>query len=164
MWRLSPGFGRAELPGFLCNSAALPVFARDRQTRTGRTRCQNRNGEQPMKILGKAAAAIIVCGALASYASAAGTVQTTRHREWRARHSINARQRMQQRRIGEGVENGSLTAREAARLERREARFNRQEARLRRAGLSPRERVRLQAEQDRLSRQIYREKHDGQRQ
>jgi hypothetical protein len=114
-----------------------------------------------MKTLGRAAAAVILCGALASYASAAGTTGANMS-ERRARHSINARQREQQRRIGQGVENGSLTPREAQRLGREQARFNRQEARLRQGGLSPRERERLEDEQDRLSRQIYHQRHDGQ--
>ena len=114
-----------------------------------------------MNTLGKVAAAIMLTGALAGYASAEGTTGANHNREWRARHSINARQREQQKRIGEGVENGSLTPREAQRLEREQAQFNRQEARLRQGGLSPRERERLEDEQDRLSRQIYREKHDG---
>jgi len=114
-----------------------------------------------MTTLGKAAAAIMLCGALASTASAAGTTGPNIN-ERRARHSINARQREQQKRIGEGVENGSLTPREAQRLEREQARFSQQEARLRQGGLSPRERERLEDEQDRLSRQIRNQKHDGQ--
>ena len=115
-----------------------------------------------MKTLGKAVAAIVVCGALAGYASAADYDGGNHRRERRDRHSINQRQRQQQRRIGEGVENGSLTPREAQRLEREQAQFSRQEARLRQGGLNPRERERLEDEQDKLSRQIYHQKHDGQ--
>jgi hypothetical protein len=116
-------------------------------------------GERTMKALGKMLGAIIICGALAGTASAAG-INQGRRQEWKDGHSINARQREQQKRIGEGVENGSLSPHEAARLEKEEARFNRQEARLRQGGLSSRERDRLEDEQDKLSRQIYREKHD----
>jgi hypothetical protein len=38
-----------------------------------------------------------------------------------AQNEINQRQRNQQKRIGEGVENGSLTPSETARLEKQEA-------------------------------------------
>jgi hypothetical protein len=119
-----------------------------------------RTGEIHMNTLGKYAAAVVLCGALVGSASAAN-YEGGRH-ERRERHNINQRQRNQQHRIGEGIENGSLNPREAARLERAEARFNRQEARLRQGGLSRRERARLENEQDRLSRRIYREKHDRQ--
>ncbi len=75
---------------------------------------------------------------------------------------ISARQVRQQRRIAEGIESGALTAREAARLEGREAALNREVRVLRRDGLTPRERARINRQQNRLSREIYREKHDGQ--
>ena len=79
---------------------------------------------------------------------------------------IRQRQENQQQRIGSGVQNGSLNAREAARLERREAGLNRE---IRRdhadgGGLSPAERVKIEHQQDRLSRGIYRQKHDAQTQ
>lgn len=91
---------------------------------------------------------------------AADASPATNGGEWRARHNINARQREQQRRIGQGVQSGQLSAREAARLEREQYRFNREEARLRQGGLTRRERDRLEDQQDRMSRQIYRQKHD----
>ena len=116
-----------------------------------------------MKSLGKVLATIVLCGAGAGYASAA-TNNVRHNREWRARHSIDARQENQQDRIAQGINNGSLTSREASRLEREQARINKQEARLRQGGLTSRERGRLEDEQDRLSRQIYREKHDAQTQ
>jgi hypothetical protein len=109
-----------------------------------------------MKSWWKVLAAVIVCGALGTYASAA-----TRG-EYHARHSINARQHQQQGRIAQGVRSGSLNPREASRLEREQSRFDQEEARLRQGGLSPRERDRLEDQQDRMSRQIYRQKHDGQ--
>ncbi len=78
--------------------------------------------------------------------------------------NIAARERRQQNRIGSGIRSGQLTPREAARLERQEARLH---ARIRRdrrdgGGLSPTERARITERQDQLSRQIYRQKHDGQ--
>jgi hypothetical protein len=76
--------------------------------------------------------------------------------------NINARERRQQQRIGEGIENGSLTPKEAARLEREEAEVRRMEARLRDNGLSPKERARLERELNESSRMIYRQKHDAQ--
>lgn len=76
------------------------------------------------------------------------------------------RERKQQKRIGEGVENGSLTAKETAKLEKREARLHREIKRDRAdgPGLTPKERAKIEKQQDKLSRDIYREKHDKQTQ
>ena len=78
--------------------------------------------------------------------------------------NINQRQENQQDRIAKGIDNGRLTPREAARLERSEARLNREERRFRRSGdgLSPRERAKLERDLNRESRHIYRQKHDRQ--
>lgn len=75
---------------------------------------------------------------------------------------INQRQHHQQHRIANGIGNGSLTAREAARLERQQAHIARYEAHSRADGhgLSRSERARIEAMQDRASRQIARQKHD----
>jgi hypothetical protein len=80
------------------------------------------------------------------------------------RPAIRQRQRTQQKRIGTGVESGQLTAREAARLERKEARLNREIRKDRKdgGGLTARERRKINRRQDRMSRDIYRQKHDKQ--
>ena len=80
------------------------------------------------------------------------------------RWNINGRERHQQQRIYNGVRSGELTRRETYRLEREQVRINQQEARFRRSGdgLSPSERLRLEREQNRASRDIYRQKHDRQ--
>ena len=77
---------------------------------------------------------------------------------------INQRQAHQQQRIARGVASGQLNARETYRLERQEARIANYEARSRAdgGGLSARERVRIEHMQDRESRRIYHERHDGQ--
>jgi hypothetical protein len=78
--------------------------------------------------------------------------------------SINNRERRQQNRIRQGVRSGSLTRREAARLERQQARTHRLEARAKSDGrVTARERARIQARENRTSRHIYRQKHDAQR-
>jgi len=69
----------------------------------------------------------------------------------------------QQERIEQGLKSGQLTTREAARLEREEAKVERDQARALRDGtLSPAEKARLAREQNKVSRDIYREKHDAQ--
>ena len=76
--------------------------------------------------------------------------------------TIQQRKQLQQQRIGQGVENGSLTAGEASRLERQEAGINRQERRMKADGnFTPAERARIQREQNGLSREIYRDKHNA---
>ena len=68
----------------------------------------------------------------------------------------------QQARIHQGIRSGELTGREAGALEREQARIRRD---TRRAWsndyLSRAERLRLEREQDRASRRIYRFKHNG---
>jgi hydroxyacyl-ACP dehydratase HTD2-like protein with hotdog domain len=84
--------------------------------------------------------------------------------EWRRNHNINAREARQERRIYHGIASGELTQREALRLDREEDRVDRIKARYRRTGdgLSPRERARLERDLNHVSRDIYRQKHDGQ--
>lgn len=81
-----------------------------------------------------------------------------------AAQSIPARERVQDRRIEQGVRSGELTPREAAKLEHKEAQLRRQvrHARATGAGMSPSERRRIARKQAQLNRQIYREKHDNQ--
>lgn len=78
--------------------------------------------------------------------------------------SINERERYQQRRIREGIRSGELTRAEAARLEAQQARIRRDEARARRSGgeFTTRERLRVQRELNRSSRNIHRQNHDRQ--
>ena len=76
---------------------------------------------------------------------------------------INGRQHREQQRIRQGIHSGELTRPEARRLEYQQARIRVDERYARRDGyISPRERARLDRELDRASRDIYRQKHDGQ--
>jgi hypothetical protein len=77
---------------------------------------------------------------------------------------INDRQQNQRARIRQGVRSGELTRREAGRIQARQARIRVNEAYARRSGgeFTARERVRIQRQQNRASRQIYRQKHDRQ--
>jgi hypothetical protein len=76
---------------------------------------------------------------------------------------VDAREANQQRRIAEGIQSGQLTPREAARLERGEARINRMEQRAKADGVvTPRERARLHGALNHESRAIARQKHDAQ--
>ena len=67
-------------------------------------------------------------------------------------------------RIGEGIENGSLNAKEAGKLESKEAKVNKQERRMRADGdMTQKEKAKVNREQNQLSRNIYQQKHDKQR-
>ena len=69
----------------------------------------------------------------------------------------------QQQRINEGVKSGSLTNREAGKLEAGQARVARKEARAGADGhVTKAEERRVQSAEDRQSRKIFREKHDAQ--
>ena len=76
--------------------------------------------------------------------------------------TIRQRQRNQQKRIGEGVEKGQLTPRETEKLEKQEGNLNKEIRHDRKTGggLSKKERRQIDKKQDKLSREIYREKHD----
>jgi hypothetical protein len=78
---------------------------------------------------------------------------------------INQRQNHQQQRIANGISKGSLTAREAVRLEQQQTRIARYEARSRAdgGGLNFNERARIETLQDRSSRTIRNQKRDAQR-
>lgn len=76
---------------------------------------------------------------------------------------INREQRAQQRRIQAGVESGSLTAREAAQLEKGEAHINAAQHRANADGtVTAQERKHLVSMTARESSAIYRQKHDRQ--
>ena len=80
---------------------------------------------------------------------------------------IAQRKENQQDRIAQGVSSGQLTARETARLEGKESALN-QETRDMRAldggKLTPKDKQAVNQQQNRLSNDIYREKHDGETQ
>jgi hypothetical protein len=85
----------------------------------------------------------------------------------RAEGRIQQRRENQQDRIAAGVASGQLTPRETARLERGEARLNGEIRDMREDGggkLTARDRRVVNRQQDVLSRRIYRQKHDGQKQ
>ncbi len=77
---------------------------------------------------------------------------------------IANRQENQQDRIAQGVASGRLSAAETANLEHKEAKLNREIRSDRKANggsLTPQERQQVNRQQNRLSRNIYRDKHNG---
>jgi len=76
---------------------------------------------------------------------------------------IGERKENQQDRIANGVANGSLSPHETANLERKEAAINRETRRdrIRNGGnLTNKQKVKINRQQNRLSRNIYRDKHN----
>lgn len=87
--------------------------------------------------------------------SAAGVVQG---------QEIQERKENQQDRIANGVANGSLTPHETANLENKEAALNRETRRDRRqngGNLTNKEKAQINRQQNRLSKNIYRDKHNA---
>ena len=77
---------------------------------------------------------------------------------------VAQRQENQQDRIAQGVASGKLSAGETANLEHKEAKVNREIRNDRKANggsLTPQERRQINRQQNHLSRNIYRDKHDG---
>ncbi|CAN5641985.1 hypothetical protein BH10CYA1_BH10CYA1_13890 [soil metagenome] len=95
---------------------------------------------------------------------AATTVLTSANQAEAKRWGVNARENRQQKRIYNGVANGSLTQHEAARMEKQQLKLAQREARMRQSGngLSSNERAKLEREENRTSQNIYNQKHDGQ--
>jgi hypothetical protein len=80
-----------------------------------------------------------------------------------AEESPEQRQRNQQERIDQGVRSGQLTDREANRLEAQHQKINRDIKAAKADGeMTPGERAKIEREQNRLSKRIYKQKHDAQ--
>jgi len=80
---------------------------------------------------------------------------------------VGKRAENQQDRIAQGIKSGQLTAGEAAHLESNEAKIKKEVRNDRAANggkLTPQERKQVNRQQNRTSRQIYRDKHNGRRQ
>ncbi|MDO7851360.1 hypothetical protein [Hymenobacter convexus] len=76
---------------------------------------------------------------------------------------VNARQARQEARINRGVATGQLNARETARLQGREANLQAEKRAVKADGVvTPQERHQLRRTENRDSRAIHRQKHDGQ--
>jgi hypothetical protein len=76
---------------------------------------------------------------------------------------VDRRQKHQQERIAQGIQSGALTARETAHLEKSEAKLQAEKRDMREDNggtLTKGEKVTLERQQDRLSRSIYKQKHD----
>jgi hypothetical protein len=79
-------------------------------------------------------------------------------------NQVNRRQTRQQKRIAQGIKSGSLNPSEAARLEKREAGVQRQEERdlaKHNGHLTKAEQRQLNRRENRISRSIYRDKHNN---
>jgi len=75
---------------------------------------------------------------------------------------IERREAAQERRIEQGIRNGSLTREEARRLNAQQSRIDQMERNARRDGfVSPREAAEIRRAQASAGRSIYRETHDG---
>jgi hypothetical protein len=80
-----------------------------------------------------------------------------------ANKTIHEKQENQQQRIGEGVENGSLTPKEAKHLENREADIQKDKKEAKSDGtISKSERKEIKKDQKHASKAIYHQKHDTQ--
>ena len=105
----------------------------------------------------KTGIAALVIAALPALALAQATPATP------ATPNIDQRQANQERRIQQGVKSGQLTPREAARLEKGQAKVQRMEDKAKGDGVvTAQERKRITHEQNKQSKRIARQKHDRQ--
>jgi hypothetical protein len=97
---------------------------------------------------------LILSAALAAFALPLGAQAQT----------IHQRKENQQRRIGQGVKSGQMTAHETAHVEHQEAHLNRETRRMRAQNggkLTPGEKAKVNRQQNHLSHEIYRDKHNN---
>jgi Skp family chaperone for outer membrane proteins len=81
--------------------------------------------------------------------------------------TVHQRKLNQQERIANGVQNGGLTANETSKLENKEANLTKEKQQMKSENgghLTSADRHALHQQQDKLSQQIYKQKHDSQRQ
>src|SRR5262245_48100003 len=112
-----------------------------------------------MKLTGIRCLGFVATGAVAAFLLVAPSAE--------AAGPIKRRAERQQDRIAQGVKSGELTAHETARLERKEAALNQETRDMRKLNggkLSPKDKALVNQQQDRLSKQIYKQKHDAQTQ
>jgi len=112
-------------------------------------------------VLLAAAAALCVPAAMAQSATTTTTTATT---PATPKYTINQRKNNQQQRIGNGVENGSLTAGETHSLEKQESGLNKEEHTMRaedNGKLTSADRTALHQQQNHLSGEIYKDKHNA---
>ena len=79
--------------------------------------------------------------------------------------TIKQRKENQQKRIAKGVQDGSLTPRETARIEHNESKINkevRQDRKANGGNLTNKEKAQVNRQQNRVSKEIYNQKHDDQ--
>ena len=118
--------------------------------------------------LGAAIAAMLLPAAAQSSTSTAPTAQTTAAPSAaQPPQTVHQRKLNQQDRIAKGVQNGGLTANETAKLEDKEADLTKEKQQMRSADgghLTSADRHTLHQQQDKLSKQIYKQKHDSVRQ
>lgn len=103
------------------------------------------------------AARMLTVAALCTVMSGAGFAQVTGK-------TVHQRKNHQQQRIAQGVHSGQLTPHETANLERREASVNHEERAMRRADgghLTKQDKAALTRRQNRISKSIYHDKHNG---
>jgi hypothetical protein len=113
--------------------------------------------------MSKQAKILMLSAALAAFVLPAAAQDSNAASNDKPKQTIEQRKENQQQRIGEGVENGSLTAGEASRLERKEAAINKEEKNMKSDGnFTPAERARIRHQQNVMSRRIYKQKHDAQ--
>jgi hypothetical protein len=78
---------------------------------------------------------------------------------------VDRREQNQQKRVADGLKDGSITSGEAARIERGEAKIQRDEAKAKSDGVvTAREKAKLNRELNHTSREIRRDKHNNRRQ
>jgi hypothetical protein len=74
---------------------------------------------------------------------------------------INARQQNQQKRIAQGIRSGELTAKETVKLELNQKKIQHDKKEAKEDGVvTTRERIKLQKEENRASKRIFKAKHD----
>src|SRR4051812_23033350 len=109
--------------------------------------------------------AVLAAAAFSACAFAQTTTPTTTTPPVKKPAGVDKRHTYQQKRIGEGLENGSLTAGEAEQIENKETKINKEEKAMRAEDggkLTAADRAKLEKQENKVSKDIYSQKHDAQ--
>lgn len=116
------------------------------------------------KLIGCAITALLAATGFAQSATASGGGDSASTGTSHKPLTINQRKRNQQRRIRQGVKSDELTRGETRNLEKKEHALNQEERDMRKQDngkLTAQDRKALNQQQNRLSKQIYRDKHNN---
>src|SRR6185312_3988202 len=156
-------YGKVRNSGYDCVSVRAVI---DKDSATAEARGPlRRETEMSKKLVSFAITALLATTGFAQSATTTGSTSNSATSATNPNHrTINQRKRNQQRRIDQGEDSGQLTRREDHNLEKKEHALNQEERDMRKLDngkLTAQDRKTINKQQNKLSKNIYRDKHNA---